>query len=353
MTLDLLILILSIGILIFGAELLVRGAARLALRIGVSPFVIGVTVVGFGTSAPELAASIASATSGHGEIAVGNVIGSNIMNIALVLGLTAMVMPIPVSRLVVKKEVVVTIAVAFVPFLALPRGGVVERPLGAAMVAALIGFLYWTFRTSRNEGGMPIEAEVPDAPPRSGFGRTALDIGLVLIGIGMLVFGANLLVDSATSIARVLGVSELVIGLTIVAGGTSAPELATSLMAVLRGRSDLGVGNILGSCVFNILGILGVTAMVQPVTIPAEAFIFDLPVMIACSLACLPILFTGHRISRLEGAALFGGFVIYTTLLFVGWPFPADRAGTEDSSAVSPPPVGHFESEVSRSRTHS
>ena len=136
MTLDLLILILSIGILIFGAELLVRGAARLALRIGVSPFVIGVTVVGFGTSAPELAASIASATSGHGEIAVGNVIGSNIMNIALVLGLTAMVMPIPVSRMVVKREVVVTIIVAFVPFLALPRGGVVERPLGAAIVAA-------------------------------------------------------------------------------------------------------------------------------------------------------------------------------------------------------------------------
>ena len=353
MTLDLLILILSIGILIFGAELLVRGAARLALRIGVSPFVIGVTVVGFGTSAPELAASIASATSGHGEIAVGNVIGSNIMNIALVLGLTAMVMPIPVSRMVVKREVVVTIMVAFVPFLALPRGGVVERPLGAAMVAALVGFLYWTFLTSRREGGMPIEAEVPDTPPRSGSGRTVIDISLVIIGIGMLVVGADLLVESATSIARTLGISELVIGLTIVAGGTSAPELATSLMAVLRGRSDLGVGNILGSCVFNILGILGITALVQPVTIPTEAFMFDIPVMIACSLACLPILFTGHRISRLEGTALFTGFVIYTTLLFAGWPFPADRAKTDDSSAVSPPDQSHFESEPSWARTHS
>ena len=336
MILDLLILVLSVGILIFGAELLVRGAARLALRIGVSPFVIGVTVVGFGTSAPELAASIASATSGHGEIAVGNVIGSNIMNIALVLGLTAMVMPIPVSRVVVQREVIVTITVAFVPFLALPRGGMVERPLGAAMIAALAGFLYWTFRASRKEGGMPIEAEVPDAPPRGAW-RSVIDVVLVLIGIGMQVFGAELLVESATSIARALGISELVIGLTIVAGGTSAPELATSLMAVLRGRSDLGVGNILGSCVFNLLGILGITALVQPVTIPPEAFLFDIPVMIVCALACLPILFTGHRISRGEGTALFAGFVIYTTLLFVGWPFPADRGQTDDSSTPATP----------------
>ena len=353
MILDLLILFLSIGILIFGAELLVRGAARLALRIGVSPFVIGVTVVGFGTSAPELAASIASATSGHGEIAVGNVIGSNIMNIALVLGLTAMIMPIPVSRVVVQREVIVAITVSFVPFLALARGGLVERPLGAAMVAALVGFLYWTFRTSRSEGGMPIEAEVPDAPPR-GVRRTVIDTALVLIGIGMLVFGADLLVESATSIARALGVSELVIGLTIVAGGTSAPELATSLMAVLRGRSDLGVGNILGSCVFNMLGILGITALVQPVTIPSEAFVFDIPVMIACALACLPILFTGHRISRVEGAALFGGFVIYTTLLFWGWPFPADR-GTRPNPPA--PTVGWdqspSDSTVIGSHTHS
>ncbi len=337
MILDLLILILSIGVLIFGAELLVRGAARLALRIGVSPFVIGVTVVGFGTSAPELAASIASATSGHGEIAVGNVIGSNIMNIALVLGVTAMVLPIPVSRTVVRREAIVAITVSFVPFLALARGGMVERPLGAAMVAGLLGFLYWTFRTSRTEGGMPIEAEVPDAPPRGPW-RTVIDLALVVIGIGMLVVGAELLVESATSIARALGISELVIGLTIVAGGTSAPELATSLMAVLRGRSDLGVGNILGSCVFNMLGILGITALVQPVTIPPEAFMFDIPVMIACSVACLPILFTGHRISRMEGAALVTGFAIYTSLLFIGWPFPADRgSGADPAPSISTP----------------
>lgn len=345
---DLLILVLSVAILIFGAELLVRGAARLAIRMGVSAFVIGVTVVGFGTSAPELAASVASAISGHGEIAVGNVVGSNIMNIALVLGVTAMVSPIPVDRTVIRREVIVAIAVAFVPFLAFARGGVVERPLGVAMVLGLVGFLYWTFRASRREGGMPIEAEVPDAVPKASGLRIAIDLALVVVGIAMLVFGADLLVGSATSLARAFGISELVIGLTIVAGGTSAPELATSLMAVLRGRSDLGVGNILGSCVFNILGILGVTAIVQPVTIPPEAFLFDIPVMIACSLACLPILFTGHRISRGEGVLLTLGFVTYTALLFIGWPYPADRktpdAGAESSQvsfeaeSIQPPP---------------
>lgn len=331
MATDLLILVLSVAVLIFGAEILVRGAGRLALRMGVSPFVIGVTVVGFGTSAPELAAAIASATSGHGEIAIGNVIGSNIMNVALVLGVTAMVMPIPVSREVVQREVAVTILVSFVPFLALLNGNFVTRPLGAAMVAGLAIFLYWSFRASRKDGGMPIEAEVPDAPPPPGPARSAVDLLLVVVGIVMLVFGADLLVDAATSIARHLGVSELIIGLTIVAGGTSAPELATSLVAVWRGRSDLGVGNILGSCVFNVLGILGVTALVVPIEIPREAFLFDLPVMILTALACLPIMLTGHRINRWEGFALTAGFVVYTVLLFVGWPFPADRGeGPED-----------------------
>ena len=344
MATDLTILVLSIGVLIFGAELLVRGAARLALRFGVSPFVIGVTVVGFGTSAPELAASIASATTGHGEIAVGNVIGSNIMNIALVLGVTAMIMPIPVSRNVVGREVIVTLTVAFIPFLAMPRGGIVERPLAAAMVAALVGFLYWTIRSNRATEVAPIEVEVPEASSTVPSSRSLVDLLLILIGIGMLVVGANLLVESATSIARALGISELVIGLTVVAGGTSAPELATSIVAVIRGRSDLGVGNILGSCVFNILGILGITALIQPVAIPPEAFIFDIPVMIACAIACLPIMLTGNRISRLEGVGLALFFAIYTILLFVGWPFPADRGNVPAdpqevrAASIHPPP---------------
>ena len=334
MAANLLLLLLSIGVLVAGAELLVRGAGRLALRFGVSHFVIGVTVVGFGTSAPELAASIASATTGHPEIAIGNVIGSNIMNIALVLGVTAMIAPIPVDRGIVRRETVVMILVSFVPLAALATERTIGRLFGATMTAALLAFLWWSFTSSRRDGGHPAEDEsIPTAPGRGG---TSMLIDLAVMGAGLLllVFGADRLVSSATEVARGLGVSEIVIGLTIVAGGTSAPELATSLIAVVRGKTDLGVGNILGSCIFNILGILGITAIVTPIEIPVEVFQFDLPVMILVAIATIPILFSGHRISRIEGVLLTSSFVLYTVMLFVGWPFPADR-----NSAVAPPTV--------------
>ncbi len=335
MVTDLLLLVLSIAVLVAGAEILVRGATRLALRIGISPFVVGLTVVGFGTSAPELAASIASVRAGHPEIAIGNVIGSNIMNVALVLGVTAMIMPIPVSRVVVQREVAITILASFVPYAALLNGGVVGRGLGIAMVSGLMLFLGWTFLESRRDPSLPVEVEVPSDEPQAGLLRVLADLFLVAFGIVMLVVGAGLLVDSASAIARAMGVSELIIGLTIVAGGTSAPELATSLVAVWRGRSDLGVGNILGSCVFNLLGILGVTAIVMPIEVPPEVFVFDLPVMILTAVACLPIMFTGHKIKRWEGVVLTVGFIVYTVLLFVGWPFPADRGSSEKPQSVA------------------
>ena len=323
---NLLILLLSLGILILGAELLVRGASRLATRFNVSPFVIGVTVVGFGTSAPELAASLAAATSGHGGMAVGNVIGSNIMNIALVLGVTALIVPIPVKNRMVWRETIFTIVVSFAPLLALANGGVLGRGLGILFVLGLIGFLWWSFASSRSDGGLPIETETKKATSSQRGSRLVfVQLALVVAGLALLVAGADRLVTSATEVARSLGISEVVIGLTIVAGGTSAPELATSLIAVFRGKTDLGVGNILGSCVFNILGILGITAIVVPLQIPEEVFWFDLPVMIGVSVACFPILLSGHRISRFEGGLLTTIFVVYTVLLFVGWPFPVAR----------------------------
>lgn len=329
-------LIVSTGILVSGAELLVRSSGRLAVRWGVPAFVIGVTVVGFGTSAPELAASIASATSGHGEIAVGNVVGSNIMNIALVLGFTAMLAPIAIARRVVRREVLATIVISFAPLLALLNDGWIDRTLGIVFVIGLLIFLVWSFLTSRHGDPLPIEDEVPSAPSESPTMRTmVVDIAIVVGSIGMLVIGADTLVDAATGLARAMGVSELVIGLTIVAGGTSAPELATSLIAVARGKSDLGVGNVLGSCIFNLLGILGITAIVTPLRIPEEAFLFDIPVMIATAIACLPIMLTGHRIGRAEGAALLTGFIVYTTLVFVGWPFPSDRGASLDSTTAT------------------
>ncbi len=335
MAIELLQLVLSIAVLVTGAEILVRGATRLALRIGISPFVVGLTVVGFGTSAPELAASIESARTGHAEIAIGNVIGSNIMNVALVLGLTAMIMPIPVSRTVVQREVGITIAASFVPYAALLSDGVIGRSLGSLMLAGLAVFLGWTFIESRRDPSLPIEIDEPDTTRSSGSIRPLVDIALVGFGILMLMMAAGLLVSSASAIARSLGVSELVIGLTIVAGGTSAPELATSLVAVMRGRSDLGVGNILGSCVFNLLGILGITALVTPIEVPREVFVFDLPIMILTAVACLPIMFTGHRINRWEGVLLTAGFVVYTVMLFAGWPFPADRGDVSPDGAAT------------------
>jgi cation:H+ antiporter len=181
-----------------------------------------------------------------------------------------------------------------------------------------------------------------------------VQLALMVAGLALLVAGADRLVTSATEVARSLGISEVVIGLTIVAGGTSAPELATSLIAVLRGKTDLGVGNILGSCVFNILGILGITAIVVPLRIPEEVFWFDLPVMIGVSVACFPILLSGHRISRFEGGLLTTIFVVYTVLLFVGWPFPADRGTAVDSpaSVVDPDQERVVDGEI-WSRTHS
>ena len=352
---NLLILLLSLGTLILGAELLVRGASRLATRFNVSPFVVGVTVVGFGTSAPELAASLAAATSGHGGMAVGNVIGSNIMNIALVFGVTALITPILVKKRVIWRETIFTIMVSFLPLLALANGGVLGRGLGILFVLGLIGFLWWSFANSRSDDGLPIEMETKEATssPR-GSRPVFVQLALMVAGLALLVAGADRLVSSATEVARSLGISEVVIGLTIVAGGTSAPELATSLIAVLRGKRDLAVGNILGSCVFNILGILGITAIVVPIRIPEEVFLFDLPVMIGVSVACFPILLSGHRINRFEGGLLLTVFVIYTVLLFAGWPFPADRGTAMDSpaSAVDPDQERVVDGEI-WSRTHS
>ena len=329
---DLLLLIVSLVLLVGGAEVLVRGAVRLALRLGVSAFVVGVTVVGFGTSAPELAASLGSATSGHPSIAIGNVVGSNIMNIALVLGLTALIRPIPISKNLVRRQTIVVILVSLLPFAALLTGGWIGRWMGTIYVALLVVFLIWTWRTSRSEGGAPEEVDLDDAAPPRGTGSIALDVVFVVVGIGLLVYGADLLVRSASDLARSFGVSELVIGLTIVAGGTSAPELMTSVVATLRGKADLSVGNILGSCVFNILGILGITAIVVPLEIPSSVFMFDLPFMVLLAVACLPIFFSSGRISRVEGGILVGVCVVYLVSLYV-------YASEGKDEAIQPPPI--------------
>lgn len=321
---DLSLILVALLVLTLGAEMLVRGAIAIARRLGVSGFFIGLTIVGFGTSTPELCTSLVAAARGEGDIGVGNVVGSNIFNIAVILGVTALIAPIPLQLHMVRRDVLVIIAVACTPLLALLTGGVLGRWLGAAMVAALLAYLWRGYVTGKRQNQRELEQaaerELEDelAAPSSGWlGRPMGSALLIIAGLGTLVAGSTLLVNAASSFARGLGVSELVIGLTIVAAGTSAPELVTSLVAALRKQSDISVGNILGSNIFNILGILGLTCAITPQHITPQVFALDIPVMVAVSIACIPIMRSGARISRGEGVLLLAAYSAYMVVLFV------------------------------------
>ena len=307
----------GLALLTVGAEMLVRGAVSLARRLGIPPLVIGLTVVGFGTSTPELATSVGAALKGYDGIAVGNCIGSNIFNVAVILGLTALVAPIAVHRRVIWREVPVVGAVALLPLLGQLTGGGVPRWAGAVMLAGLGLYLFDQFRAARRPDPQAADPQSGDAAIEASMPRDAVWNSAVFIAIGLvgLVLGARGLVLGAVDIARAFGLSELVIGLTIVAAGTSMPELVTSLVAARRGQSDVAVGNVLGSNVFNICGILGLTALIRPQAIQPQTLWLDIPVMLAVSLALLPIMRSGHRVSRAEGAGLVLSFVAYTVVL--------------------------------------
>ncbi len=316
-------LVVALVILTVGAEILVRGASSLALRLRLSPLFIGLTVVAFGTSAPELAASLTAALRGSGDIAVGNVVGSNIFNIAAILGLTAMIRPIRVAISALRRDLVIVIAVAAVPWLALANGGVIPRPIGAALLAALALYVFAALQIDRKlavaQGGPALA--LAQAPVAEGDARRSLpllDIGLVLAGLAALVLGARTFVGAAIEIARAADVSELVIGLTVVAAGTSLPELLTSIVAAVRGHSDIAIGNVLGSNIFNILGVLGACALMQPQAVAGQILWLDTPVMMSLSLVLLPFVRTGNVISRREGALLLLAFVAYLSVLISG-----------------------------------
>ena len=346
---DVLLLILSLVLLTAGAEVLVRGAVVLALRLGVSSFFIGLTIVGFGTSAPELATGIAAGLDGKPDIIMGNVVGSNILNIALILGVASLIRPTPVKTHLVKFEVLAVIAISFVVGILAYTGGGMTRVEGAALFAILILFLVRGYIVGRREGADvdPVvesiahtaDDPIPAQPTiRQRLNRSPLfNLALVLAGLVILTVSSRLLVDSASSIARTLGVSELVIALTIVAGGTSMPELATSMMAAIRKQSDIAVGNILGSNIFNLCCILGIVSMIAPPTVSEQILWLDAPVMLVLSIALLPILFTGSRISRGEGLALLAVAVLYTVTLFTLAPkwFPTPVPAPEAPGAIA------------------
>jgi cation:H+ antiporter len=312
-------IVASLVLLSVGAEGLVRGASTLARRMGMSPFAIGLTVVGFGTSSPELFASVTAGLQGQGDLAVGNVVGSNIFNVAVILGISALVAPIPVPRALLRGEAVPLLIAGSLPLLAILFSGLLPRWLGVLMVLGLVLYIVRAYRAGRAQAATPAaetraehELHLDEPGALQHPFRSAL---YIVAGLALLVLGADLLVDHAVAIARDLGVSELAIGLTIVAGGTSMPELVTSLVGALRGHSEIAVGNVVGSNVFNILGVLGLTTAITPQRVADQVIRFDTPVMLGATVLLLVLSFTRGRIGRVEGGAMLLGFVAYTWAL--------------------------------------
>jgi cation:H+ antiporter len=310
--------VLGLGLLVLGAQWLVAGAARLAAAAGVSPLVVGLTVVAFGTSAPELAVSVRAAWAGQADMAVGNVVGSNIFNVLFIVGAAALVTPLVVAQELIRRDVPLTIAVS-AGVLLLALDGRLGRLDCAVLFAGLVAYTVWVIRTGRRESrevAAEYESEFGAKPPpgRHTIGR---DVGRVVGGLAMLVLGSTWLVDGAVACARWLGIGEVVVSLTIVAAGTSLPEVATSLTAAVRGERDIAVGNVVGSNLFNLMGVLGLSGLAAPegLTVLDSMVGFDLPVMIAAAVACLPAWARDRTIPRWEGALLVGYFVAYTTYL--------------------------------------
>jgi len=302
---------LGLLLLFVGGEALVRGASALALRLGLSPLAVGLTVVAFGTSMPELVVSVDAALAGVPDIAVGNVVGSNIANITLILGLAMLFGPAMVKARTVRVDAPLVVGSALL-LVAILRDGVVGRIEGGGLVAGLILFTGVTLVQGRHESA-EVREEFAEGIPTTGLGTLA-SVALVCAGLGALVAGGSLFLDTAVAFARAVGMSEAVIGLTIVAVGTSLPELVTSVVAALRGQGDLAVGNVLGSNLFNVLGILGVTALILPLE-PGGITAPTLGVLVATSVAVAVAALTGRRITRGEGAVLLLSYVAYVTWL--------------------------------------
>lgn len=294
----------GLALLLGGGECLVRGAVGLARSLGVSPLVIGLTVVAFGTSAPELVVSLQAALGGHPDIVLGNVVGSNNANILLIAGAAAAIRAIAAEPGAVRRDGAALVA-ATLAFIGLCLFGELGFGAGLALAAALAAWIAWSFRSARRRGSGG-EGEI-EAAPRG----AALALLLTLAGIAGVLLGARLLIDGAVEVARAAGLSEAVIGLTLIAFGTSLPELAAAGMAALRGHGDIALGNVMGSNLFNMLGIAGVTAMAAPVPVPAELLRLDLWVMLAATLLLLAAMRGGRRIGRLEGGALAGAYALY------------------------------------------
>jgi cation:H+ antiporter len=310
---DVLLLLLALALLTGGADFLVKGSGSLARRLSLTPLVIGLTVVAFGTSSPELAVSLDAAVTGHGDMVLGNVVGSNIFNVGIILGLTAVICPVAVSLPLIRFDGPVMIAASLL-CVGLVGYGTIQRTVGMLLVSSLIIYIGLNIRKAKRQSGevaAAAEAEMPSITK-----SIYRDILLTGGGLGLLALGSHLLVASAIGISRLLNVSEAVIGLTVVAAGTSMPELATSLLAAIRRHPDIAVGNVVGSNIFNILGILGISSAVRPLSAPGVGM-REAWAMLAFAVAAMPLLWTGRRLMRWEGAVLLLGYGAY---LWMVWP---------------------------------
>jgi len=311
----LLILVVGLVLLYFGAEGLVRGSSSLALRLGVGPLLVGLTVVAFGTSTPELVVSLKAAYLGQGDISVGNVVGSNICNIGLILGFSALIIPIKVASQIVRIDTPIMIATTALALFLLHDGSL-SRAEGIVLFVLLIAYVLFSIRLAKKQAADPLAGEFTEEIKISKWG-VGQDIAFIVAGLVMLVFGARFLVDAAIDIAKAAGLSEAVIGLTIVAVGTSLPEFATSLVAAIKKEADIAVGNVVGSNIFNILGILGISAAVTPLSSAGITGI-DLGVMAAFALALWIFSRTGYRITRSEGFLMLAAYAAYIFWLVGG-----------------------------------
>ncbi len=314
-------------LLVAGGELLVRGAVQVASRLGVSPLVIGLTLVGFGTSAPELVTSVQAAINGSPGIAYGNVVGSNIANLLLILGTSALLTPIMVASMALKRDGAVMLVVTLL-FAGLAATMPMNQVIGAGFLVLLASYIYFAFRqesqpsAATNHGaayekGAAAQSVDAGLTPKPSVGSIVLPILIAIVGLGLVVAGGYFLVNGAVALARLWGISETVIGLTIVAVGTSLPELVTSIMAAIRKQTDVALGNIIGSNIYNTLGIAGTTALISPSVVPREIVTSDNLVMIVASVVVIALAYTGRKIARWEGLLLLAGYIGYLVWL---WP---------------------------------
>ena len=317
--LTVLALVIGIVCLVGGAELLVKGAATIASKLGIAPVVIGLTVVAFGTSAPELAVSVSAAFGDNADVAFGNVVGSNIGNILLILGASAVVGGLAVQQRIIRFDIPLLIAVSVVA-LVMSLDNNIGRIDGIVLFAGVVAYVAWLVREARSERPAVVEEYTESVETLEG---TAVErplwfnLALVAVGLIVLVVGSQLLVNGATDIAEAAGVSDLVIGLTVVAIGTSLPELATSILAAIRGQRDIAVGNVIGSNLFNLLSVLGLTSIVASDGIPVSdvSLRLDFPVMLAATIVLVPIVWNGFQIRRWEGFVLIAFYAAYAGYL--------------------------------------